>query len=70
MVAYAKPQQRKEEESERIRVEIDQMKFVDLRFERRQVARLDQVYCLCLTFVVSYFSIQYYHGRGTVSIVG
>ena len=31
MVAYTKPQQRKKEESERLRVERDQIKFVDLR---------------------------------------
>ena len=34
MVAYTKPQQRKKEESERLRGEGDQMKFIDLRFER------------------------------------
>ena len=28
------PQQRKKEESERLRVERDQIKFIDLRFER------------------------------------
>ena len=33
MVAYTKPQQRKTEESERLR-ERDQIKFIDLRFER------------------------------------
>ena len=33
MVAYAKPQQRKKEESERLRGESDQIKFIDLRFE-------------------------------------
>ena len=38
-MAYAKPQQRKEEESERLRGERDQIKFIDLRFERGQVAR-------------------------------
>ena len=32
MVAYTKPQQRKKEESERLR-EKDQIKFIDLRFE-------------------------------------
>ena len=41
MVAYTKPKQRrKEEESERLRGERDQIKFIDLRFERRQVVRL------------------------------
>ena len=34
MVAYTKPQQRKKEENERLRVERDQIKFIDLRFER------------------------------------
>ena len=39
MVAYTKPQQRKKEESERLRGEGDQIKFIDLRFERWQVVR-------------------------------
>ena len=34
MVAYTKTQQRKKEESERLRVERDQVVFIDLRFER------------------------------------
>ena len=34
MVAYTKPPQMKEEESERLRGEGDQIKFIDLRFER------------------------------------
>ena len=34
MVAFAKPQQRKKEESEKIRGERDQVKFIDPRFER------------------------------------
>ena len=34
MVAYAKPQQRKKEESEQLRGERDQVKFIDLIFER------------------------------------
>ena len=37
MVAYTKPQQRKKEESERLRGERDQIKFIDLKFERWQV---------------------------------
>ena len=38
MVVYTKPQQRKKEESKRLRGERDQIKFIDLRFERcRQV---------------------------------
>ena len=39
MVAYTKPQHRKREESEQLRGERDQIKFIDLRFERRQVVR-------------------------------
>ena len=39
MVAYAKPQQRNMEESEELR-ERDQIKFIDLRFERWQVVGL------------------------------
>ena len=40
MVAYAKPQQRKKEKSEKLRGESDQSKFIDLRFERWQVVGL------------------------------
>ena len=36
-VAYTKPQQRKKEESERLTGQRDQIKFIDLRFERWQV---------------------------------
>ena len=39
VAAYTKPQQRKKEESERPRGERDQIKFIDLRFEGRQVVR-------------------------------
>ena len=39
MVAYTKPQQRKKEDSERLRGERDQIKFIDLGFERWQVVR-------------------------------
>ena len=39
MVAYTKPQQRKKEESERLRGERGQIKFIDFRFERWQVVR-------------------------------
>ena len=39
MVAYTKPQQRKKEESEKLRGERDPIKFIDLRFERWQVVR-------------------------------
>ena len=38
-MAYTKPQQRRKEESERIRGERDQIKFIDLGFERWQVVR-------------------------------
>ena len=34
IVTYAKPQQWKKEKSERLRGERDQIKFIDLRFER------------------------------------
>ena len=34
MVAYAKPQQRKKEESEQLRGERYKIKLIDLRFER------------------------------------
>ena len=33
MVAYTKPQQRKKEESKRLYIERDQIKFADLRSE-------------------------------------
>ena len=39
MVAYTKPQQRKREESQRLRGERDRIKFIDFRFERGQVVR-------------------------------
>ena len=38
-MAYSKPQQRKKEESEVLRVKRDQIKLIDLRFERWQVLR-------------------------------
>ena len=34
MMAYIKPHQRKKDESERLRGERDQIKFIDLRYER------------------------------------
>ena len=34
MVAYAKRQQRKKEEGEKLRGERDEIEFIDLRFER------------------------------------
>ena len=39
MVAYTKPQQRKKEGSKKLRGERDQIKFIDLRFEKWQVVR-------------------------------
>ena len=39
MVAYAKPQKWKKEDSERLRGERDQIKFIGLRCERWQVVR-------------------------------
>ena len=38
-MAYTKPQQRKKEESEKLRGERDRIKVFDLRFERWQVVR-------------------------------
>ena len=40
MVAYTMPQRRKKEESEGLRGERDQIKFIDLGFERWQVVSL------------------------------
>ena len=37
LVAYTMPQQRKKVERERLRGEGDEIKFIDLLFERRQV---------------------------------
>ena len=42
-MAYTKPQHRKKEESERLRGEKDQIKLIDLRFERWQVVRFRKV---------------------------
>ena len=39
VVAYTKPQQRKKEESEKLRGVRDKIKSIDLRFERWQVVR-------------------------------
>ena len=39
MVAYTKSQQRKKEESEQLRGERDQIKVIELRFERWQIVR-------------------------------
>ena len=39
MVAYTKPQQRKKEECERLKVERDKIKCIDLGFERWQAVR-------------------------------
>ena len=38
-MAYTKPQQWKNEESEKIRVERDQIRFIDVRFEQWRVVR-------------------------------
>ena len=43
MATYSKPQQRKEEESEILRGERDQIKFIDLRFQKWQVVGLRKV---------------------------
>ena len=40
MVAYTRPQQRKKEEWKQLIGEKDQIKFIDLRFERWQVVGL------------------------------
>ena len=39
-MAYTKPQQRKKEESERLRGEVDQINFIDIRYTRWQVVGL------------------------------
>ena len=39
MVTYTKPQKRKKEQSEMLRVGRDQINFIDIRFEGRQVVR-------------------------------
>ena len=36
MVVYRKPQQWKKEENERLRIDRDRIKFIDLRFKRGQ----------------------------------
>ena len=43
-MAYTKPQQRKKEESKRLRGESDQIKCIDLRVERFQVLGLGELY--------------------------
>ena len=43
MVAYTKPQQRKKEESEKLKGEIYQIKLIDLGFERLQVVGLREL---------------------------
>ena len=40
MLAYTKPQKRKKEEKERLRVEGDNIKIIDLGFEKWQVVAL------------------------------
>ena len=43
MLAYTKPQQLKKEESKRLRGERDQIKSINLRFERWQVVGLSEL---------------------------
>ena len=43
MVACTKPRQRKKEESKQLRGERDQIKFIDLRFERGKVVGLSEL---------------------------
>ena len=43
MAADTKPQQRQKEESEGLRREGDQIKFIDLKFERRQAKGLGEL---------------------------
>ena len=54
MVAYKKLQQRKKEESERLRGEGDKIKFIDLGFERLQTNRF--LFCLPFFFFLSFAS--------------
>ena len=42
MVAYIKPQRSKKDESKRLRGERDQIKFIDLQFERWQVVEFNK----------------------------
>ena len=44
MLTHTMPQQRKKEESERLRGEGDQIKFIDLRVERWHVVGLNELY--------------------------
>ena len=68
MVAYAKPQQWKKEESERLRGEGDRIEFIDLTFERRQVVRFGKgrrrqdVQCELLTWSVTIYALCTYRG--------
>ena len=56
-MAYKRPQQWKKEESDRLRGERDQIKFIDLGFERWQVVRLrkqeegNTFHCLTLALI-------------------
>ena len=45
MVAYTMPQQRKREESKRLRGERDRIKFIGLRFERWQFVGFSELCC-------------------------
>ena len=42
MVVYTKPQQMKKEESERLRGERDQIKYIDLGIDRWHVVRIQE----------------------------
>ena len=43
MVAYTKPQRGKKEESKMLRAERNQIKFIDLKFERWQIVVLNEL---------------------------
>ena len=72
-MAYTKPQQRKKEESKRLRGERDQIKFIDLKFERWQVVRFRKarrmdIHCLHISLhskpvseKASSFDFGFYH---------
>ena len=59
MVAYTLPQQRKKEESERLREERDHIKFIDLEFERWQVERFRKCCVICSVLITSHQALTY-----------
>ena len=63
MVAYPMSQQRKKEESERLRGERDQIKSIDLGFERWQVVRFRKARWSCFTRGPQLENINYYRHR-------